>query len=174
MTAQLITDEPRTRPYHLPRDGGPARWHLDALLTFKATSEQTGGRMWAKELLAERGMATPVHRHTREDEAFYVLDGEVSVYVGDQVVRAGEGAFLWAPREVPHAFCVESARARLLVVSTPGGFERFFFDTGEPAAAPTVPPPATEAPDLDALVAALAGYGVSVVGPPPAPTAAER
>ena len=53
MTTQLIT-----QPYHLPRDGGPARWHLGALLTFKATGEQTAGRLWAKELLAERGMAT--------------------------------------------------------------------------------------------------------------------
>jgi len=167
VTTQLIT-----QPYHLPRDGGPARWHLGALLTFKATSEQTDGRLWAKELLAERGMATPMHRHSREDEAFYVLDGEVSVYVGNAVVRASAGAFLWAPREVAHAFCVESTQARLLVVATPGGFERFFFDTGAPAAALTVPPPAAEPPDLDALIAVLADYGVTVVGPPPIPTQA--
>jgi quercetin dioxygenase-like cupin family protein len=167
VTTQLIT-----QPYHLARDAGPALWHLGALLTFKATSEQTAGRMWAKELVAPRGMASPVHRHSREDEAFYVIDGEVSVYVGDEVVRARHGDFLWAPRDIPHAFCVESQQARVLVVSTPGGFERFFFDTGEPAAALTPPPPATEPPDLDALVAALADYGVSVVGPPPAPTAA--
>jgi quercetin dioxygenase-like cupin family protein len=164
VTTQLIT-----RPYHVPRAAGPARWHLDSLLTFKATGEQTAGRLWAKELLARRGMATPVHRHSREDEAFYVLDGEVSVYVGEDVVRAAAGGFLWAPRDVPHAFCVESAQARLLVVSTPAGFERFFFDTGEAAAALTVPPPATEPPDLDALVAALAAYGVDVLGPPPVP-----
>src|SRR5262245_20536288 len=132
MTTQLLT-----QPHHLDRDGGQALWHLGALLTFKATSAQTAGRMWAKELVAPRGMASPVHRHTREDEAFYVLDGEVSVYVGDEVVRAGAGEFLWAPREVPHAFCVESSEARLLVVSTPAGFEQFFFDTGEPAQAPT-------------------------------------
>jgi uncharacterized RmlC-like cupin family protein len=117
-------------------------------------------------------MATPVHRHSREDEAFYLLDGEVSVYFGDQVVRAGAGDFLWAPREVPHAFCVESALARLLVVSTPAGFQQFLFDTGEPAAVLMAPPHAAEPPDLDALVAALADYGVTVVGPPPAPTAA--
>ena len=168
MTTQLIT-----QPYHLPRDGGPALWHLGAVLTFKATSEQTAGRMWAKELTAPRGMSTPVHRHTREDEAFYVLDGEVSVYVDDQVVRARTGHFLWAPREVPHAFCVESALARLLVVSTPGGFEKFFFDTGEPASVLAGWPPAEEPPDVDALVAALAEYGVTVVGPPPAPTAVQ-
>lgn len=74
-----------------------------------------------------------------------------------------------APRDVAHAFCVESAQARMLVVSTPAGFERFFFDTGEPATALTVPPPADGPPDLDALVAALADYGVEVLGPPLAP-----
>ena len=58
----------------------------------------------------------------------------------------------------------------MLVVATPGGFERFFFDTGEPAGALTVPPPASGPPDLDALVAALADHGVDVLGPPPAPT----
>ena len=167
MTTQLVT-----QPYHLPRDGGPARWHLGALLTFKATSEQTAGRLWAKELLAERGMATPVHRHSREDEAFYILDGQVSVYVGTTSCGRAAGDFLWAPRDVPHAFCVESVQARLLVVTTPAGFEQFFFDTGEPAAALTVPPPAAAPPDLDALVAALADYGVDVLAPPPAPTEA--
>jgi quercetin dioxygenase-like cupin family protein len=167
-----VTTRLLTQPYHLPRDCGHALWHLGALLTFKATSEQTAGRMWAKELLAPLGMATPMHRHSREDEAFYVLDGEVSVYIGDTVVRAGVGDFLWAPRDVSHAFCVESTQARLLVVSTPGGFERFFFDTGEPAAALTAPPPAAAPPDLEALVAALAEHGVAVVGPPPVPAAA--
>lgn len=142
MTAGLIT-----HPYHLARSDGQAMWHLGALLTFKAASETTGGRLWAKEMLAERGMATPVHRHTREDEAFYVLDGEISVHIGDDVVQAGAGDFLWGPRDVSHAFCVESARARLLVVSTPAGFERFFFDTGVPAAALTVPPP-SEGPQI--------------------------
>lgn len=164
MTSQLIT-----QPYHLPAGDGPARWHLGALLTFKATAATTGGRLWAKELLAERGMASPVHRHSREDEAFYVIEGAVSVHVGDTVEQVGAGGFVWAPRDVGHAFCVESPQARMLVVSTPAGFEQFFFDTGEPAAALTVPPPAEGPPDLEALVAALADYRVDILGPPPAP-----
>ena len=85
-------------------------------------------------------------------------------------MRAGAGDFLWAPRNVPHAFCIESTQARLLVVATPAGFEQFFFDTGEPAAALTVPPPPSAPPDLDVLIAALADHGVDVLGPPPAPT----
>jgi hypothetical protein len=93
----------------------------------------------------------------------------MSFYVGDDVVRAEPGSFLWGPRDVPHAFCVESAQARFLAFSTPGGADRFFFATGEPAASLTVPPPAAGPPDIDALVAALNELGVEMLGPPPAP-----
>jgi quercetin dioxygenase-like cupin family protein len=157
------------KPYHLAAGEGPALWHLGALLTFKATSETTGGRCWVQEALGQRGFASPMRRHTREDEAFYLLEGEMSFYVGDDVVRAEPGSFLWGPRDVPHAFCVESAQARFLAFSTPGGADRFFFATGEPAASLTVPPPAAGPPDIDALVAALNELGVEMLGPPPAP-----
>jgi quercetin dioxygenase-like cupin family protein len=163
MTANLVNP-----PFHTAPGRGDAIWHLGALLTFKATSAATGGRCWAKEMLAPRGVATPRHMHTHEDEAFYVLDGEVSIYVGDEVEHATPGSFLWAPRAVPHAFCIESDIARILVVST-GDFDRFFRDTGTPATSLTLPPPTAEPPDIDALVAAAQEYGVTTVGPPPAP-----
>jgi quercetin dioxygenase-like cupin family protein len=157
------------RPYHLRAQEGRPVWHLGALLVFKATSEATGGRCWAKELLGPRGMAAPQHVHSREDEAFYVLDGELSFYIGNDTVRASTGSFVWAPRDVPHTFCVESETARFVAFATPGGFEHFFFATGEPANALTVSPPSSEPPDIDRLVQALANYGVQVVGPPPTP-----
>jgi quercetin dioxygenase-like cupin family protein len=156
-------------PYHLATNEGPALWHLGGLAIFKATAETTSGRLWVQEQTGERGFATPVHRHTREDEAFYVLEGELSVYVGDEVIRAEAGSFLWAPRDVDHAFCVESDRARFLAMATPGGLDGFFFATGEPAGALTVPPPPDRPPDVDALVRVLTEYGVEMVGPPPAP-----
>ncbi|MGH8907517.1 MAG: quercetin 2,3-dioxygenase [Egibacteraceae bacterium] len=162
-------DVDTTRPYHLRAGEGRAVWHLGALLSFNASGEDTGGRCWANEQLGPRGMAPPRHVHSREDEAFYVLEGELTFYVGEDTVPASAGSFLWAPRHVPHAFCVESAQARFLAFATPAGFEHFFFATGEPATALTTPPPPSSPPDLDALVAALAGYGVEVVGPPPTP-----
>lgn len=158
-----------TRPVRRAAGDGPALWHLGALITIKATTEETGGQLWLQEVLGERGYASPMHRHTREDEAFYVLDGELSVYVGDDVLRAGPGDFLWAPRDLPHAFCVESDTARFLALATPGGLDAFFFATGEPAGARTVPPPPTGPPDVDALVRAGAEYGLEMLGPPPAP-----
>lgn len=158
-----------TRPYHLAEGEGPALWHLGALLTFKATSENTGGRLWVQEAYGAAGYATPVHRHTREDEAFYVLEGELTLYVGDDVITATPGSFAWAPRDVAHAFCVESPTARFLAFSTDGGMDKFFFATGEPAASLELPPPPPGPPDIDALVAAMGEYGVEMVGPPPAP-----
>ena len=119
MTAELVSP-----PFHTAPGDGVAVWQLGSLLTFKATSQATGGRCWAKELLAPRGMATPRHVHTHEDEAFYVLEGEVSIYVGDDVVRASPGSFLWGPRTVPHAFCIESETAKMLVFGTAGSFDR--------------------------------------------------
>lgn len=158
-----------TRPYHLEAGQGPALWHLGALLTFKATSENTGGRLWAQEAIGKRGYASPLHRHTREDEAFHVLEGELSMYVGDDVICAKAGSFVWAPRDIPHAFCVESDQARFLAFSTSGNLDRFFFATGEPAGALTVPPPPDGPPDVEALVRVMAEYGVEMVGPPPTP-----
>lgn len=158
-----------TRPYHLAEGEGPALWHLGALLTFKATSDNTGGRLWVQEAFGAAGYATPVHRHTREDEAFYVLEGELTLYIGDDVVTATPGSFAWAPRDIAHAFCVESPTAKFLAFSTDGGMDKFFFATGEPAASLELPPPPQGPPDVDALVAAMGEYGVEMVGPPPAP-----
>ncbi|WP_084796354.1 cupin domain-containing protein [Pseudonocardia asaccharolytica] len=117
-------------------------------------------------------MAVPRHVHTHEDEAFYVLDGEVSMHIGDEVIGAIAGSFLWGPRTVPHAFRIESETAKLLVISTPGGFDRFF-DTGTAAAAPNLPPPAANPPDLNAIVVAAHEHGVDVIGPPPRPSERE-
>ncbi|MET8999440.1 quercetin 2,3-dioxygenase [Amycolatopsis sp. NPDC004169] len=164
-----MTEKTSTAPFHLPKDGGQALWHLGALVTYKATSADTGEQFWLQEAYGARGYASPFHRHSLEDEGFYVLDGSVSIYVGDDVTLATPGSFLWAPRDIVHAFCVESETAKFLAFSTGGKFDQFFFDTGEPAASLTIPPPPEGEPDVPRLAAAMAEYGVEMVGPPPAP-----
>src|SRR5262245_15048635 len=112
---------PRRRPMTTEQAGAPFRatardsatvWHFGMRLTFLATTEATAGRCWAHEIVAPRGAATPRHVHSLEDEAFYVLDGEVSFFVEDDVIRATAGSFVWCPRTVPHAFCIESEVAK--------------------------------------------------------------
>lgn len=146
---------------------GRALWHLEALLVFKALGEETGGQFWAFEGLADRRMAVPLHTHSREDEYWYVLEGEIRFVLGERSFVGGPGTFVYIPRNVPHSFRVQSEQARWLGVGTPAGFDQWFFETGVPAQSLELPPPAPSAPDIAALVASLRDYGTEVLGPPP-------
>ena len=89
--------------------------------------EDSGGRLALVEMVVEAGFAgPPKHVHELWDEGFYVLEGELSVQVGDQTFRATRGMFAFAPRTVAHTFANPSEKdARMLVVLTPAGFERY-------------------------------------------------
>jgi quercetin dioxygenase-like cupin family protein len=162
------------QPFVATSDQAAAIWHMGALMKFMAVSEDTGGRFWLAEQTSGFGYASPVHQHTKEDELFFVLDGELTVHIDGQSRRATANSVAFAPRGLPHAFRVESPSARFLILSTPGGFERWFFETGTPAESLTQPPAMGTPPDIERLVASLAPFGVEFVAPPPAsPTAPE-
>jgi quercetin dioxygenase-like cupin family protein len=105
-----------------------------------AGAEQTGGGVsFVVHPLAPRALGSPVHTHRDEDEWSYVLEGEVGVQLGDEVLTARPGDLVLKPRGVPHAFWnATDAPARFLEVITPGGFEHYFagvgaiFAAGEP------------------------------------------
>lgn len=81
--------------------------------------------------------------------------------------RPGPGDTVFAPRNVPHSYKVESERARWLVLGTPGGFDGWFFDTGRPAERRTVPAfDPSDFPDFGEVIAAVEKYGGKVLGPP--------
>jgi mannose-6-phosphate isomerase-like protein (cupin superfamily) len=147
---------------------GRALWHLGALLVFKALGAETNGQLWALEGLADRNMAVPLHAHTHEDELWYVIEGEIAFYTGDEVRVGGPGTVVYIPRNVPHTFQIRSATARWFGVGTPAGLDEWFFETGEPAEALTLPPPPAGPPDVEAIVASLRAYGTETLGPPPA------
>ena len=153
--------------YKLDSGQGRALWHLGALLTFKALGEETGGQYWALEGLADSNMAVPLHSHSHEDEIWYVLDGEIVFTVGDTKLAAGPGTFAYIPRNTPHTFQVVSGTARWFGIGTPAGLDRWFFETGEPAQALTLPPPPDGPPNVEAIVASLRVYGTETLGPPP-------
>jgi mannose-6-phosphate isomerase-like protein (cupin superfamily) len=149
----------------IPPGGGQGTWHLDTLWKWKVPAALTGGAFSLAEQLLPRGSAPPVHRHTREDEAWLVLDGELSFFLDDEEHRAGPGTCVYGPRGRAHTFLVRSEEARLLTLLSPGALEGFFHATGRPAAADTLPSPAP--PDMAALVRAMTDHGVELVGPPP-------
>jgi quercetin dioxygenase-like cupin family protein len=148
---------------------GEALWAFGGLATIKSTSATTGGSVMVSEQLAPRGVGSPLHVHHREDEWFYVLDGEVTFWVGGEVIVAPAGSFVFGPRDVPHTFLVSSDEARFLLVTEPGGFEDFMRAAGEPAQRLEIPPPPTEAPDFEGLARLAASYGIEILGPPGIP-----
>jgi quercetin dioxygenase-like cupin family protein len=167
-----ITPDASLAPIALGADEGEALWFLGVLATVKAASETTDGRVAVIEHLAPRGAGSPLHVHRREDEWFYVTEGELTFSVGGRVIAAPAGSFVYGPRDIPHTFEVTSDQARFLLVTEPAGFERFMRALAEPAQALTVPPPADEPPDVERLAAIAADYGIEILGPPGIPAAA--
>jgi quercetin dioxygenase-like cupin family protein len=140
-------------PYHLAAgEGQPMSW-FTAQFQLKASDAQIG----LMELTATPGAEPPLHVHRNEDEWYYLLDGAVTFHVGSANHRGETGSTVFFPRGIAHTFTIESDSARMLLLNSPGGFERMF------ELAPTT---------LEEAVAALARYDVEVVGPHPRDAAA--
>ena len=148
---------------------GQVIWFLRNRMTIKATARSTGGAYGLVASLIAPGFSPPLHVHHREDEAFWVLEGEVSMRCGERTFRAGPGAFVFLPRDVPHTFVVEgNVPARMLTLLTPGGGEGVFIEGGRRAEGDGLPP--ATPPDIEALRRVSERYGAEIVGPPMAPT----
>jgi len=148
---------------------GSAIWFLRNRMTIKATAQSTGGAFGLVESWIAPGFSPPLHVHHREDEAFWVLEGDVSMRYGDRTFRAGPGSFVFLPRDVPHTFVVEGdTPARMLTLLTPGGGEGVFIEGGRPAEHAGLPPAAP--PDIERLRTVSERFGAEIVGPPMAPT----
>jgi quercetin dioxygenase-like cupin family protein len=135
------------------------------VFTWKATAAETGGAFIAFEDHVVRGKMTPLHLHPEEDEAIYVLDGELLVHIEGEMHQVGRGGLFVAPRGIPHAFMVTSETAHIFSFQTPGTGERFYHDAGEPA---TSAADASRPADF-ARLAEIADRSpsIQVLGPPP-------
>jgi mannose-6-phosphate isomerase-like protein (cupin superfamily) len=154
----------------VPAGEGQAIWFLRNRMSVKATAESTGGAFGLVESLIAPGFSPPLHVHHREDESFYVLEGEVTMQCGDKRFRASAGAFVFLPRSVPHTFVVEGDRpARMLTLLTPGGGEGVFIEGGRPPESEGLPP--VTPPDIERLKQVSGRFGAEIVGPPIAPGA---
>ena len=108
------------------------------------------------------GFASPYHTHHREDESFYILQGEVAFVIDGNWHRVGPGTFVFGPREVAHGFkAVGDKPVQMLVQTTPGGFEQFMLELAQPLGDPIAPP------DFPKLVETAARYGIDIHGPLP-------
>jgi len=118
--------------------------------------EQTDGTLTAFENLVASGEGPPLHTHANEDEAIYILDGDVRFKLGDEIQTGAAGSYVFIPRGTPHAWQnVGGGPARMLFHFTPSGMERFFDVFA-----------ALEAPGPSAFATVCAEVGMDVVGPP--------
>ncbi|HWN35447.1 MAG TPA: quercetin 2,3-dioxygenase [Pseudonocardia sp.] len=160
----MINDE--SPGVHVVRAGeGPATWVVGDTYTFKATAESTGGAFALVEASIPPGSGPPPHLHTREDEAFYLLDGELQVTAAGRTTLLRGGDFMYLPRGIVHSFINPSvAAARALIVITPGGFEKFFEEVGTPARAGAQAPPFDPA-DIARFAETAQRYGNELMAP---------
>ena len=152
------------KPMAVGKDEGEARWWLGMLAVIKATAADTGGQMAIVEVTTPPGFAAPLHVHHREDEGFWLLEGDATFEVGGATIEAHAGDYVFGPRDIPHRYTVGSAGCRMLFLMTPGGFEDFVLATSEPAGSRTLPPPSDEEPDFERLAAIAKAHGVELLG----------
>jgi mannose-6-phosphate isomerase-like protein (cupin superfamily) len=147
------------KPFVVRADSGESfRSPVGGPMTIKARAETTGGSFTAVENLVPPKEGPPLHRHGREDEMYFILDGHLRFKLGEAIHDAPTGAFVFIPRLTPHSFQnIGDTAARILVMFTPAGMERFF---EQQAALPAGPM------DSDAHRALAQGAAMEILGPP--------
>ena len=154
--------EPTTDAYLHRSDEAELRWMGETATYFLATGESTGGAFALVDERAPRGMSVPLHLHRQDMESFYVLEGEITLYIGDQPgVRAGAGSFAHVPGGAAHGFRIESETARYLILTTPrhGQFYRAITLPSQPGGRPPL-----ESIDGPQIHEAAQEYGIEFVG----------
>ena len=139
-----------------PGDVAPIRNPVGGEIVFAVRGDETNGSVTALETIAAPGEGPPFHTHAHEDECLVVLEGTVRFRLREDLQDAPAGSFVYVPRGVPHTW--ENAGptpARMLVLFTPSGMERFFDRFSALGGA-----------GPEAFAEATDGTGMEVVGPP--------
>ncbi len=147
-----------------PGEGRAVRMAQAQLIIRKVGSKQTGGAYSLFEVAVRSGSGSQPHVQHREDECFYVLEGEFEFLVEGTKIEAATGSLIYVPKGNLHAFKNEGEGVgRMLVSQTPGGvYEGFVEEVGEPATGEAVPTAVEEAPDAERLITIGAEYGIEV------------
>jgi quercetin dioxygenase-like cupin family protein len=155
--------------YLLGTGEGEAHWLLGMLEVVKISGADTNGEYGLLEVTVRKGEGSPWHIHPEEDEWFYVLEGEFTVYVGEQRLALPAGAFAFGPKGVPHTFIGETEGAKALIGFQPFQFEGFLREVGEPATERALPPRLEAPPDMARLIPIAERNGMVILGPPGPP-----
>ncbi len=146
---------------------GRSAWVAGDLYTVKAGGEDTGGAFTLIEVLVPPQSGPPPHVHRREDEAFYVLEGEFEVHVDDRCLTAGPGTWVTLARGSLHHFRnIGPTPAKMLILAAPAGLDRFFLEAGRVATDTSPESGAVRPEDTEKLLAVAPKYGVEIQLPP--------
>ena len=145
----------------------PALWTMGMLSEQLVGGADTGDQLSASLITQRPGAASPLHVHTREAEAWYLLEGTMTYRAGEQLVRLAAGDFIYLPREVPHAFRVTgTTAARFFALTLPAGLMTIYDEIGVPATERRLPDAGITPTDVQRWLEAAPRYGLRVVGPP--------
>ncbi len=151
----------------VPAGEGRAYSVLGDRYTIVMDGTETAGAWALLDLEIAPGSGAPPHRHTREDEAFYIVAGDLTVNVGAKILKAGPGSFLSLPKNVPHFFQnTGGVKARVLVTIWPAGLENLFVETGHLLPSRHAPLIPVSPADIDRLKALAPKYGLELLPPP--------
>ena len=146
---------------------GPATWAMGSLFERLVSAEHTGGALGAAIVTQPPGLATPLHVHTREAEAWLVLDGTLTYRAGGELIDLAAGDFIYLPRDIPHAFRITGRKpARYMALSMPGQLLDLYDEVGAPAQERRLPDGGIAAQDVARWLELAPAYGLRVVGPP--------
>ena len=149
---------------------GRATWAMGSLFEHLAGERDTAGRFGVSIVTQPAGIAPPLHVHTEESEAFYLLDGGMRYRAGDEVHDLAAGDFVHLPAGVPHGFRVGEAGVRYLALTVPGRLMNLYDEVGVPATARRIPVPGQDGWTMPEEIARwneiAPRYGLVVVGPP--------
>jgi quercetin dioxygenase-like cupin family protein len=160
-----IMDASEQKVIHVAPGEGQMRWVAGDLVTFKIGGEDAAGAFTLGEEITPPRGGPPPHLHTREDETFYVVEGELEFVVGERTISATAGSVVYCPRGIPHGFTnVGTTPSRMAVIIAPAGLEKFFEEVGEPVTDPSSPPEGP--PDIERLVAVGRKHGIEMAPPP--------
>lgn len=136
-------------------------WYIGHLLSILLSSKDTNGEFSLIHGFEIRGLEPPPHTHSKEDESFYLLSGEIDYHVGDKVLPAKKGDWVFLPRNIQHSFRVLSENAEVLIHLSPGGFENYFIEMAEPAREMKIPETPKGPPDVQKLIQIASKYGIT-------------
>ncbi len=115
-------------------------WYNGHTFSFLLDAAQTAGAFTLIHCFFRKGGEPPAHFHTKEDETFYMLNGEIRFHIGDKKFIAKAGDVVYAPKDVPHQFSLVTETAKALLMITPTGVETFFKEFSIPAQSLELPP----------------------------------